>query len=58
MDVSVPDALPTVTGLLLARADSPQPGLRFEDRRWSWREHVGEFPERDVFHARIKDARQ
>src|SRR5258705_276420 len=38
----VPAALPTVTGLLLTRAGSPEPGLRFEDRRWSWREHVGE----------------
>src|SRR5580704_5304660 len=35
-------APPTVTELLLAQADSSRPGLRFEDRRWSWREHVGE----------------
>jgi fatty-acyl-CoA synthase len=42
MAVSVPAALPTVTGLLLARAGSPEPGLRFEDRRWSWQEHVSE----------------
>ena len=42
MGVTVPAALPTVTGLLLARAGDPEPGLRFEDRRWSWREHVGE----------------
>ena len=42
MAVTVPAALPTVTGLLLARAGDPEPGLRFEDRRWSWREHVGE----------------
>ena len=35
-------APPTVTGLLLDRAGDPQPGLCFEDRRWSWREHVGE----------------
>src|SRR6266566_769570 len=42
MAVTVPAELPTVTGLLLARAGSPDPGLRFEDRRWSWREHVGE----------------
>src|SRR6476661_3449218 len=42
MGVTVPAALPTVTGLLLARADDPEPGLRFEDRRWSWREHVAE----------------
>src|SRR5580692_5366686 len=33
---------PTVTDLLLAQADGAQPGLCFEDRRWSWREHVGE----------------
>ena len=32
----------TVTDLLLARAGGPQAGLRFEDRRWSWREHVSE----------------
>jgi len=38
---SVP-APPTVTGLLLDRADGPQPGLCFEDRRWSWREHIRE----------------
>jgi fatty-acyl-CoA synthase len=35
-------APPTVTELLLAQADSSRPGLCFEDRRWSWREHVGE----------------
>ena len=35
-------AAPTVTGLLLAQAGNPGPGLRFEDRRWSWQEHVGE----------------
>ena len=40
--MTVPAALPTVTGLLLARAGDPEPGLRFEDRRWSWREHVAE----------------
>ena len=42
MAASVPAALPTVTELLLARAASPEPGLRFEDRRWSWQEHIGE----------------
>ncbi|MCA1280375.1 long-chain-fatty-acid--CoA ligase [Saccharopolyspora sp. 7B] len=31
---------PTVTELLLARADDARPGLRFEDREWSWAEHV------------------
>jgi fatty-acyl-CoA synthase len=34
-------ASPTVTGLLLAQAGRERPGLLFEDRRWSWREHVG-----------------
>jgi fatty-acyl-CoA synthase len=34
-------ASPTVTGLLLAQAGSSRPGLLFDDRRWSWREHVG-----------------
>jgi fatty-acyl-CoA synthase len=42
MAVSVPAPLPTVTGLLLARAGRPEPGLRFEDRWWSWQEHVSE----------------
>lgn len=31
-----------MTELLLAQAESPRPGLRFEDRQWSWQEHVGE----------------
>ncbi|WP_410654533.1 long-chain-fatty-acid--CoA ligase [Amycolatopsis sp. lyj-112] len=31
---------PTVTELLLARAEDPSTGLLFEDRRWSWAEHV------------------
>jgi fatty-acyl-CoA synthase len=35
-------AVPTVTGLLLARAAADGPGLLFEDRRWTWREHVAE----------------
>src|SRR6266571_4710138 len=35
-------AAPTVTGLLLAQAGSTRPGLLYEDRRWSWREHVDE----------------
>jgi fatty-acyl-CoA synthase len=30
----------TVRDLLLARADDDRPGLLFEDRSWSWREHV------------------
>ena len=32
----------TVTSLLLAQADGGQAGLLFEDRQWSWREHVRE----------------
>ncbi|WP_410573625.1 long-chain-fatty-acid--CoA ligase [Amycolatopsis sp. cmx-4-61] len=32
--------VPTVTELLLARAGDERPGLRFEDRTWSWAEHV------------------
>jgi fatty-acyl-CoA synthase len=34
------NGLPTVTGLLLARADNTRPGLRFEDSTWTWAEHV------------------
>ncbi|WP_103349459.1 long-chain-fatty-acid--CoA ligase [Amycolatopsis sp. CA-128772] len=33
-------SVPTVTGLLLARAGDERPGLRFEDETWSWAEHV------------------
>jgi fatty-acyl-CoA synthase len=36
------ESLPTVTSLLLAQAGSDRPGLLFEDRRWTWREHVRE----------------
>ncbi|KAA9151547.1 AMP-binding protein [Amycolatopsis acidicola] len=32
----------TVTELLLARADDPRPGLRFEDETQTWAEHVRE----------------
>jgi fatty-acyl-CoA synthase len=32
----------TVTELLLAQAGSSRPGLCFEDRQWSWRDHVSE----------------
>ncbi|WP_158882592.1 long-chain-fatty-acid--CoA ligase [Amycolatopsis anabasis] len=32
--------VPTVTELLLARAGDGHPGLRFEDRSWSWADHV------------------
>lgn len=34
------DPTATVAGLLLARADDDRPGLRFDDREWSWREVV------------------
>ncbi len=34
------DPTSTVAGLLLARADDDRPGLRFDDREWSWREVV------------------
>jgi fatty-acyl-CoA synthase len=40
--MSTPAQAPTVTELLLARAGRPEPGLRFEDRQWSWQEHVRE----------------
>ncbi|MDX6395471.1 MAG: fatty-acyl-CoA synthase [Streptosporangiaceae bacterium] len=38
----MPAAPATVTGLLLAQAGSSRPGLCFEDRQWSWQEHVSE----------------
>lgn len=38
--------VPTVTGLLLDRADDRRPGLLFEDQRWSWAEHVNECADR------------
>jgi fatty-acyl-CoA synthase len=41
-EIELMDIPPTVTGLLLDRADDAQPGLAFEDRRWSWQEHVSE----------------
>ena len=40
--MDTPVVPPTVTGLLLAQAENDGPGLLFEDRRWSWREHVAE----------------
>jgi fatty-acyl-CoA synthase len=36
----VSSEVPTVTELLLARRDDTRPGLRFEDRTWSWAEQV------------------
>ncbi len=32
----------SVADLLVARAEDDRPGLRFEDRQWSWREVVGQ----------------
>lgn len=40
------DSVPTVTELLLARADDANPGLAFEDQRWSWKDHVRECVDR------------
>lgn len=40
------DSVPTVSELLLARADDANPGLAFEDQRWSWRDHVRECADR------------
>lgn len=40
------EPLPTVTELLLARADDPQPGLVFGDARWTWAQHVQECADR------------
>lgn len=36
------DTFPTVTELLLARAEDVNPGLVYEDIRWTWAEHVQE----------------
>ena len=36
------ETLPTVTELLLARADDVNPALVFEDIRWTWADHVQE----------------
>lgn len=38
--------VPTVTELLLARADDANPGLAFENQRWSWKDHVRECVDR------------
>lgn len=41
-----PDDIPTVTDLLLARADDESDGLLFQQQRWSWAEHVRECADR------------
>jgi hypothetical protein len=43
--------LPTITGLLLAQAASGRPGLAFEDKRWTWREHAAECTARSAGYA-------
>ncbi|HEV7648814.1 MAG TPA: long-chain-fatty-acid--CoA ligase [Actinophytocola sp.] len=40
------EQLPTVTELLLARAEDPNPGLVFEDTAWTWAQHVQECADR------------
>jgi fatty-acyl-CoA synthase len=40
------DRIPTVTELLLARADDANPGLAFEDQKWSWQDYVRECADR------------
>ncbi|HYQ69588.1 long-chain-fatty-acid--CoA ligase [Actinophytocola sp.] len=40
------DPVPTVSELLLARADDANPGLAFEDQRWSWKDQVRECADR------------
>ncbi|WP_243788109.1 long-chain-fatty-acid--CoA ligase [Saccharopolyspora gloriosae] len=36
----MPEPTPTVTDFLLARTHDETPGLRFEQREWSWSQHV------------------
>ena len=40
------ESLPTVTELLLARAEDANPGLVFEGTQWSWMDHVQECADR------------
>jgi fatty-acyl-CoA synthase len=40
-----------VSALVRARADDPRPGLRFEDRTWSWAEHTAEASARAAWYA-------
>jgi len=41
----------TVAEAVRARADDPRPGLLFEDRAWSWAEHVAESAARAAWYA-------
>lgn len=45
----------TVRSLLRARADSDDPALLFEDRRWTWREYVEESSRRAAALATLRD---
>ena len=45
----------TVRDLLLVLADADRPGLRFEDREWSWREVVTESANRAAVLAELLD---
>jgi len=45
----------TVRDLLLARAHSDRPGLRFEDDAWTWGEVVGESATRSAVFAELLD---
>jgi fatty-acyl-CoA synthase len=48
------ELLPTVTELLLARADDPNTGLVFEDSRWTWAQHVQECADRAALLASLR----
>jgi fatty-acyl-CoA synthase len=47
----VPDGLPTVAGLVRARAEDDSTGLVFEGRSWTWREHTAEAAARAAWYA-------
>ncbi|HUR15132.1 MAG TPA: AMP-binding protein [Mycobacteriales bacterium] len=47
----MPEGLPTVGGLVRARADDHRPGLRFEGRTWTWAEHTAEAAARAAWYA-------
>ena len=45
------EVLPTVGGLVRARADDHRPGLLFEGRSWTWAEHTAEAAARAAWYA-------
>jgi fatty-acyl-CoA synthase len=45
----------TVRDLLIALADTDRPGLRFEDREWSWRDVVAESATRSAVFTELLD---